>query len=446
MPVFNLKNFAPLMGYISKHLNRESAFILEKLELDNLISIEPLSHQQPEDVMIFFDRNNKKTNSKKDSKLALGSQNEQSIFDQIRKLPLPNNILYRKLDQELANNSEILDLDKITALLDQYKDGYFLHRLIYFLERQSDSIKLINQLLQNPEIDPNETLDGITPLHLAIQRNESEAIKALLANPKIKINLELELIEKLIENPDVEINFSVAKIIELLKKFNRPRQLKAIAQLRSVKPLAFKLNEALHETKTLDVQEMSIILGDQHALIEKYPLHIAIQLLKTNPNIIKLLDKLITAENINLKINDKLTPLDLAIRNEQIEAIAKLLNHPKVEITKANREQILKLIILKDDRQAFISLLMKENFFKFVTSNFDKLLKYSENSPKLSVFIPEFKKIFDELMNSNSLQSVPRFVSKLYELNNNFDSSDNTVQLLLTTARIQNGSKNKANK
>ena len=89
---------------------------------------------------------------------------------------------------------------------------------------------------------------------------------------------------------------------------------------------------------------------------------------------------------------------------------------------------------------------MKENFFKFITSNFDKLLKYAESSPKLSVFIAEFKKIFEELIDSNSLQSVPRFVSKLYELSNKLDSSDNTVQLLLTTSRIQNDRKKKGNK
>ncbi len=445
MPVFNLKKFAPLKDYISKHLNYQSTFILEKLELDNLISIEPLSPQQPKDAMIYMDRNNKKEIQQEENELALEPENEELKLNQIRLLPLPNDRTSIKIYQELANTSKTLDLAKTTALIDRYKDdNYLLHKLIYLLEKQPNSIKLINQLLKNPNINPNEKLNGATPLRLAIQKNQPEVVKALLAHPEI--NLELELIEKLLEHPDIEINFSTAKIIGLLKKFNLPQQLEVIAQLRSVKPLAFKLNEALHDTKTLDVQEMSVMLGDLDALIEKYPLHIAIQLLKTNPNIIKLLDKLITAENIHLKINGKLTPLDLAIKNEQIEAIIKLLNHPTIEITPSNREQILKLIILTDDRHAFNSLLMKENFFKFITSNFDKLLKYAESSPKLSVFIAEFKKIFEELMGSDSLQSVPRFVSKLlYELNNNLDSSDNTVRLLSITARIQNARRKKGN-
>lgn len=319
-----------------------------------------------------------------------------------------------------------------------------LHKLIYLLEKQPNSIKLINQLLKNPRINPNKKLHGATPLRLAIQKNQPAAIKALLVHPGI--NLELELIEKLLANPDIEINFSKAKTIELLKKFNRSQQLEVISQLRSARPLVFKLNEALHETKTLDVQEMSVMLGDRYTLIEKYPLHVVIQLLKTNPDIIKLLDKLITAENINLKINDKLTPLDLAIKNQQIEIIIKLLNHPAIEITQTNIEQILKLIILADNQQTFNYLLMKEPFFKFITSNFDKLLKHAESSKKLSLFIVEFKKIFEELMNSNSLQSVPHFVSKLYELSNKLDSSDNAAQLLLTASRIQNNRKNKINK
>ena len=447
MPVFNSKKFAPIMDYI-KHLTDQSTFILEKLELENLISIEPLSHQQPKDVMISFDRNNKKARPKEEHELTLKSENEELKLNQIRILPLPNDKTSIKIYQELSSPSKTLDLAKITALIDRCKDeNYLLHKLIYLLENQPDSIKLINQLLKNPNIDPNKKLNGATPLHLAIQKNQPEVVKALLAHPKI--NLEIGLIEKLLEHPDIEINFSTAKIIELLTKFNRPPQLEAIKQLRSVKPVAFKLNEALHEAKTLDVQEVSVMLGDRDALIEKYPLHVAIQLLKTNPNIIKWLDKLTTAENINLKINGKLTPLDLAIKNQQIEAIIKLLNHPTIETTQSNIDQILKLIILKDDQQVFNSILMKENFFKFITSNFDEILNYAENSTKLSVFIAEFKKIFEELMNSNSLQSVPRFVSKLEGLRDKSSklvSSDNTVQLLLKTARIQNNRKKKTNK
>ena len=161
--------------------------------------------------------------------------------------------------------------------------------------------EIIPKLITEKNINMKD-INGKTPLMIAIEEKNSECIKTLFSNDCSKFHIDINIkddCDKYNVDANIKDNDGNSSLINTIIKFKNSKELEELIELLIVK--GANKDEINNDKAT--------------------PLHVICQY-----NLYKLIPKLITQNNVNLKDKNGQTPLMVAIENKNNECIKTLLS------------------------------------------------------------------------------------------------------------------------